>query len=112
MVHRKVPDVIIDKWTLTAEFDTAEEAIKRGADEIGPGGEAEEFYRFVRKQAKKEWGFLKEEVHECVEKDGDTVRVSLDLIDPFSTVYQWILFHSVPERVTLERYADGYEGGR
>lgn len=105
--------MIIDKWTLTVVFDSLEEAIRRGSDMSDmPKGEAEAFYRFIRKLAKKEWGFLKEEVHECVEKDGDTVRVSLDLIDPFSTVYQWILFHSVPERVTLERYADGYEGGR
>lgn len=90
------------RWTLTVEFDSIQETINAEVYDGGLG-EAAEFYQLVRKHAKDGWGFLNEEIDECVEMTGETVRVSLELIDPFEALLQYVTWHTSPKRVELVR---------
>lgn len=91
-----------ERWLLTAEFDSVQATIDAGVYEGGLG-EAAEFYEFCRGQAEHEWGFLNEEIEEGVQMEGETVRVSLNINDPFPELFRWILGYTTPKSVTLRR---------
>jgi hypothetical protein len=91
-----------ERWLMTAVFDSVEETKRAGMYEGGPG-EAAGFYEHCKRQATDEWGFLPEDVPEGVELDGDTVRVTLNMIDPFGELFGWLIAWTSPVSVTLER---------
>jgi len=95
-------ELIAERWLMTAEFDSVQVTIDAGLYEGGLG-EAAEFYQFCRRQAEEEWGFLNEEIGEGVQMEGETVRVSLSIIDPFEVLFRWILDYATPKSVTLAR---------
>jgi len=91
-----------ERWLMTAEFDSVQDTIDAGMYEGGLG-EAAEFYKFCREQAESEWGFLNEEIGEGVQMEGETVRVSLNIINPFEGLFRWLLDYTSPKSVTLRR---------
>jgi hypothetical protein len=91
-----------ERWLMTAEFDSVQDTIDAGVYEGGLG-EAAEFYEFCRRQAEEEWGFLNEEIGEGVQMEGETVRVSLNINDPFEDLFRWLLAYTSPKSVTLTR---------
>lgn len=95
-------DLTAERWLMTAEFDSVQVTIDAGVYEGGLG-EAAEFYEFCRKQAENEWGFLNEEIEEGVQMEGETVRVSLSIIDPFEELFRWLLGYTTPKSITLSR---------
>jgi hypothetical protein len=89
-------ELITERWVLTAEFDSVAETIRAGVYEGGPG-EAAEFCAYCRQQAEFAWGFLEEETGEAGQLDGETVTVSLSIIDPFQDLFQWLLDRTSPK---------------
>lgn len=94
--------LLTERWLMTAEFDSIQDMIDAGVYEGGLG-EAAEFYEFCRHQAEDEWGFLNEEIEEGVQMEGETVKVSLNIIDPFEELFRWLLGYTTPKSVTLSR---------
>jgi len=97
-----MPLTELDTWTLTAEFDTIAETIANRTYEGGLG-EAAEFWQHCREQAEREWGFLNEEIGEAVTMDGETVTVSLNMLEPLTDLLGWIVAWSTPRKVTITR---------
>jgi hypothetical protein len=94
--------LITERWTLTVEFDSIQVTIDAGMYEGGLG-EAAEFYEHCRRQAENEWGYLNEEIEEGVQMEGETVIVSLTMLEPFPELFRWLLYHTTPKSVTLRR---------
>jgi len=94
--------LVTDRWTLTAEFDSVQATIDMGMYEGGLG-EAAQFYQHCRTMAEQEWGFLNEEIEEGVAMKGETVTVTLNIINPFEELFRWLLYYTSPVAVTLRR---------
>jgi hypothetical protein len=92
-----------DRWTLTVTFDSIADEIKAGFYEGGIG-EAAEFYQYIRRYWDAgESAYLDEDTSLV----GETVQATCGMLDPFIEPLQWLLMHSVPKSVLLER-----DGGR
>ncbi len=88
-----------DRWTLTAVFDSIEVTIAAGVYEGGLG-EAALFYAHVREY----WeGLGEDQLDEDTLLEGDTVTATAPVLDNFEEPLRWLLVHTVPAIVTLER---------
>ena len=88
-----------DRWLLTVTFDSIAETQTAGVYEGGLG-EAAEFYRYIREY----WDNGDPDfVDEVTSLTGETVTATCQILDPFEQPLEWLLTHTVPKSVSLER---------
>jgi hypothetical protein len=89
------------RWLLTVEFDDPTKV--QGALEFWQESGRTEMREFVVYLTKR-WSLeLEEDFISALFIDGNTIQASDDVIDAFSGIQEWLIMHTSPVRVVLER---------
>lgn len=92
----------VSRWTLTAVFDSIEEAKIAEVYEGGPS-EAARFYSRIQAHWCTFGGLDEAQFRSVASLADDTVTANADTFDELSDPLSWLLFHTVPKSFTVTR---------
>ena len=88
------------RWTLTVQFDKRQ--VQDAAAMLETDYEERMFMRYLWGM----WSGLPEENNEDIQRNGQTVTATSDVLDPLMEAIRWVGFHTVPVRLELTRNED------